>query len=54
MAGKTPSMGVFDQIKTGLEDCLAHAKEELTLVAEVDGSARGSQGVMHISGAATW
>jgi putative transcriptional regulator len=25
-------MSVFEQIKTGLEDCLAHAKGELTLV----------------------
>lgn len=31
MAGKTQSMNVFEQIKTGLEECLAHAKGELTL-----------------------
>lgn len=32
MAGKTQSMSVFEQIKTGLEESLAHAKGELTLV----------------------
>jgi len=32
MAKKTAPMSIFDQIKTGLEDCLAHAKGELTLV----------------------
>ena len=32
MAKKTAPMSVFEQIKTGLEDCLAHAKGELTLV----------------------
>jgi putative transcriptional regulator len=31
MANKTKSMSVFEQIKTGLEDCLSHAKGELTL-----------------------
>ncbi len=31
MAGKPEPMSVFDQIKTGLEECLAHAKGELTL-----------------------
>lgn len=31
MAGKPAPIGVFDQIKTGLEECLAHAKGELTL-----------------------
>ena len=32
MARKTAHMSVFEQIKTGLEDCLAHAKGERTLV----------------------
>lgn len=32
MANRTQSMSVFEQIKTGLEECLAHAKGELTLV----------------------
>lgn len=32
MPKKAASMSVFDQIKTGLEECLAHAKGELTLV----------------------
>lgn len=32
MARKTKSMSVFEQIKTGLEECLSHAKGELTLV----------------------
>lgn len=31
MAKKTTPMGVFEQVKTGLEDCLAHAQGELTL-----------------------
>ena len=31
MTTKTRTMSVFDQIKTGLEDCLAHAQGELTL-----------------------
>ena len=32
MSSKTGQGSVFEQIKTGLEDCLAHAKGELTLV----------------------
>ena len=32
MPKKKMPMSVFDQIKTGLEDCLAHAKGERTLV----------------------
>ncbi len=31
MAKKAATMNVFEQIKTGLEACLAHAKGELTL-----------------------
>ena len=31
MAGKPEPISVFDQIKTGLEESLAHAKGELTL-----------------------
>lgn len=32
MPKKEASMSVFDQIRTGLEDCLAHAKGEKNLV----------------------
>lgn len=32
MARKAETMSVFEQLKTGLEDCLAHARGELTLV----------------------
>jgi len=31
MAKKTAPMSVFGQLKTGLEDCLAHARGKLTL-----------------------
>ena len=31
MAQKTEALGVYDQIASGLEDCLAHAKGDLTL-----------------------
>lgn len=31
MANKLKTLKVCDQIKTGLEECLAHAKGELTL-----------------------
>ncbi|MBI4557268.1 MAG: helix-turn-helix domain-containing protein [Candidatus Hydrogenedentes bacterium] len=31
MAKRSRSLSVFEQIKSGLEDCLAHARGELTL-----------------------